>query len=323
MRKTWLGFGLVLLLPFSARAWNATGHEAVAGIAWDNMTPAAQQQAIAILTASQAGDCLHELDAGDPRAFFIRAATWPDVVRPERKKDAQGNPIPDTRPCTQFNEPGEHFQDHFWSGTSGGTGANAPKDRPDVPMRPKNAVERLTAFRPLVACTASPCTATVEQAHELAWILHLAGDVHQPLHNASRVTTAPKEDQGDTGGNSFLLQAGPNLPPNLHSFWDNIVDNTIPRNQGETDAAYVDRVIKRIQGDHPKATLAARIESGQFDAWSEEGFKTAERVAYPASLKRDGMPSKTYRDTAFKVADEAIALAGYRLADLLDKTLAP
>ncbi len=323
MRKAWLVFGLVMLSPFSARAWNSTGHEVVAGIAWDNMTPAARQQAITILNASQAGDCLHELDAGDQRAFFIRAATWPDVVRPERHKDAQGNPITDTRPCTQFNEPGEHFDDHFWSGNSGAKGANAPKDRPDVAMRPQNAVERLMSFRPLVACTAAPCSATVEQAHELAWILHLVGDIHQPLHNAARVTTAPKEEQGDQGGNLFLLHAGPNMPPNLHSFWDNIVDNTIPRTQGETDAAYVDRVIKRIEGDHPSGTLAARIETAQFDAWSEEGFKTAERVAYPVSLKRDGTPSKAYRATAFKVADEAIALGGYRLADLLNKTLAP
>ena len=45
---------LVLLscLPQSLLAWNSTGHELVAGIAWDNMSPDAQQKAIALLKSA-------------------------------------------------------------------------------------------------------------------------------------------------------------------------------------------------------------------------------------------------------------------------------
>ena len=81
MRKSRLPLfaAAAILVTQSALAWDATGHEAVAAIAWDNMKPETRTRAAAILNASMKGDCLHELGAGgDPRAFFIRAATWSD-----------------------------------------------------------------------------------------------------------------------------------------------------------------------------------------------------------------------------------------------------
>ncbi|HEY5020978.1 MAG TPA: hypothetical protein VII30_00690, partial [Gemmatimonadaceae bacterium] len=79
---------LGLCLPQSLLAWNSTGHELVAGIAWDNMTPQAQQKAIALLKRAPKDPCLLNLFPKDARPiavrqreFFMRAATWPDVVR--------------------------------------------------------------------------------------------------------------------------------------------------------------------------------------------------------------------------------------------------
>src|SRR4051812_43233489 len=40
---------LAILFAQTALAWNATGHQAMAAIAWDNMTPAARTKAIALL----------------------------------------------------------------------------------------------------------------------------------------------------------------------------------------------------------------------------------------------------------------------------------
>jgi len=291
--------------------WNARGHEAVAAIAWDNMQPATQKKVTEILNAAKAGDCLHELGTGfDARTFFIKAATWPDVVRPGDN---------DTRPCTKFHDRDAHFFDHFWSGVSGGKDDEAPKALIIVPKkRPTtNAIERVYEFRPLVACKKTPCCGTpADRAHDLAWMLHLVGDIHQPLHNAARVTTEPKEKEGDHGGNLFLLKKG-TIPDNLHSFWDEIIDESIPRN-GEAEMVYINRVIKQIQADHPKASLAARMQSGDVGAWSAEGLATAERMGYPKALQRGETPSDEYRKAVFTVADEAIALGGYRLADLLD-----
>lgn len=309
---------LSLLFAQSALAWDATGHEAVADIAWEAMKPSTRAKVTAILNDAQPGDCLHELGAGgDPRAYFLRAATWPDVVRPNDLRDKEGKVIQkDTRPCTSFNEPSEHFRDLFFSGTS-----EAPVNRTEVPLDPHNAIERLISFRPLVACRKAPCGVTpVQRAHDLAWILHLVGDIHQPLHNASRVTTEEKEKEGDRGGNLFLLKKDEETPSNLHSLWDSILTRSMRRKAGEDEIAYVDRIAAAIRKEHPRAKLAeAKLEPGEADKWSEEGFALAKQVAYPKSLERGGTPTTEYRAKVLETAEAEVALAGYRLANLLDR----
>jgi hypothetical protein len=322
MRPRVLIIAIAILAAQTAYAWNATGHEAVAAIAWDNMTPKAQDRAIALLMKAPADACLLDLFPTDnrplkvrQREYFIRAATWPDIVRPNKDRVTGA---PDPRPCVKFHQPDFHFFDHFWSGTSGATGSDAPKDRPDVPLATTNAVERMQAFRPLVACKTGCSDSPDKQAMDLAWILHLVGDTHQPLHNAGRVTTEADEKQGDRGGNLFLLdQEKDKGPKNLHSFWDGIIDSTIPRAAGETEQAYVTRVAGEIERDHPKCSITD-LKPGQFKAWSEEGLAIAKKIGYPESLHRNQQAGAPYQVTVFLAADKAIATGGYRLADLLN-----
>jgi hypothetical protein len=320
MRRLFIAI-LAITVACPLLAWNATGHQAVAAVAWDNMTEKAQNRAIDILMKAPDNACLLDMFSHDTRPlkvrqreFFIRAATWPDVIRPNKDKVTGA---PDPRPCTQFHHADWHFYDHFWSGVSGATGANAPKNRPDVPEATTNAVERLEHLKPLVGCNTGHCQDAADvQAMDLAWILHLAGDIHQPLHNAGRVTTAPKEETGDQGGNLFLLDKD-HPPSNLHSLWDGIVDSSIPRNQDEQPIAYIDRVSKRIEKDHPKSSITD-LNAGDFKEWSEEGVVTAKAIAYPSTLHRNHAASAAYRQKVFAAADKAIAIGGYRLADLLN-----
>ncbi len=306
---------LFILIAPVAFAWNATGHETVAAIAWDNMTPKAQERAIALLMQSQQGDCLRELLQGgnhptqeQKREFFIKAATWPDIIRPHKNRET--NKVDDTRTCIQFHQPDWHFLDHFWTGVSGATGQDAPKDDPAVPIKTPNAVSQMKALEPVVECKTN-CQLH-DQAMDLAWIEHLTGDIHQPLHNAGRVTNEPKEKTGDQGGNLFLLCCG-----NLHSFWDDMIDRSIPRRLNEGEFAYIDRVKKQIESDHPRNTVTD-LKPGQFDAWSKEGLETAKKIGYPASLKRNENPSDLYRQTVFDTGELALAKGGYRLAELFN-----
>ncbi len=310
---------LVLLLPAPVFAWNATGHQLIAAIAWDRMTPAARQQAIALLRAAPADACLLNLFPTDSRPldvrqreFFVRASTWSDLVRPDRK---------DTRPCTRFHRRDWHFINFFWSGVSGGTGVNLPTNRTEIAVPTDNVVERLAFLRPLVACTAAPCgTPRAAQATALAWMLHLVGDIHQPLHSTARVTTQPDERQGDQGGNLFKL--GPASSPNplsLHSYWDGIIDRAVARLPNEGEQAYVSRVSAAIVTRHPLAAMSPRLKSSAFAAWSSEGFETTKRAVYPSTLTRGQMPLPAYQSNVLTIAQEAIALGGYRLADLLNQ----
>ena len=330
LRTLVLALVLALVPSISAMAWDSPGHELVAGIAWDNMTNAARQQVIAMLQKAPQDACLRDLFPNDSRPpdvrqreFFMRAATWPDVVRP---KPGGG----DTRPCIRFHQESWHFEDHFWQGFSGETGKDAPSAA-NIQTPAVNAVERLSTFRHTVLCDQKPCAAVVcdvkknpcttdeDRAMQLAWMLHLVGDIHQPLHTASHVTD--KHPQGDRGGNLFLFTADPH-GPQLHGFWDHIIDDTVKPQTGEkgTDIAYLDRVIKdHIVSDHPKATLAAGLKPGDFEAWSQEGFAAAEANAYPKGFDEGTPPSDAYKQNAFTIADRAIAIGGYRLADLLNQ----
>jgi hypothetical protein len=77
-----------------------------------------------------------------------------------------------------------------------------------------------------------------------------------------------------------------------------------------------------IMQSHPRATLAPRLKDDQFEAWAREGLATAEGFAYPNTLKRGQIPPPAYRQQALRITGEAIALGGYRLADLLNELFA-
>lgn len=91
MRKrvmTTAALAAFLLLPAKGFSWNYVGHEVVARIAWDNLTPQARRQVTLLLRQhpARAHDLLKGMpaDVGDEDAFaFVVAATWPDIVRTE------------------------------------------------------------------------------------------------------------------------------------------------------------------------------------------------------------------------------------------------
>jgi S1/P1 nuclease len=294
---------LTIVLPQSAFAWNGTGHQLVASIAWDQLSNTAKGNIIALLMKAPSGACFPRLSnsnsqplAERQRLLFMKTATWPDIVRPGQH---------DTRPCTSFHRRDWHFIDRFWSGFSGDT-ASPPHDV-DLPIADVNAVERLLLFRPFVISN----NTDADRAIDLAWILHLVGDIHQPLHASGRVTS--KEKTGDQGGNLFLLKDG----NKLHGYWDNIVDDADRRKNSETFDQYLTRLTAEFQTKFPKSHFS-NLEPGEFDNWARESVKLAQDNAYPRSLKRNRTPSPDYRDNTLRISEEAITQGGYRLADLLE-----
>jgi hypothetical protein len=58
-----------------------------------------------------------------------------------------------------------------------------------------------------------------QRAIALAWLFHLVGDFHQPLHTAQLFTV--EYPQGDRGGNEICVRVTqPGQPMDLHRFWD-------------------------------------------------------------------------------------------------------
>jgi hypothetical protein len=308
---------LALFSPVRVFAWDAFGHQLVARIAWDHLTATTKTNVITLLEGAPKDGCLLNLFPTDSRPlevrqreFFVRVSTWPDIVR--------GDPKIDPRPCVRFHRGDWHFINYFWEGISGATNTSAPRDRHDIPVPLVNVVERLTLFRSNPSCAPPPCaTVPEERATILAWLVHLVGDVHQPLHTSARVTTRQNERQGDRGGGLFNLGSSANPFP-LHSFWDGIVRFSIRAKQNETDRAYIERVAAQIAAQHPLSAFSGRLQPGDVKAWSLEGLVTTKAKVYPVTLRRGQLPAETYRVAAFTTSKEAIALAAYRLADLLN-----
>jgi hypothetical protein len=233
------------------------------------------------------------------REFFVRASTWPDFIRP----------IP------AYHHKFWHYRDFFWR-QAGGQIVNLPDPIPD----PGEAVDQLARLAALVVTT-DPGRAG-DRALGVAWLAHIAGDIHQPLHCSARVTS--QEPRGDGGGNTFKLQKlFPGSPAaqdreSLHSYWDGGVDKAVPAHPNEPEMAHVARVAAIAMTAHPKASMATRLNSGQFERWCRESLAIAQAVAYPSTLKRLERPRASYRVRVGTVALEQVVLGGYRLAALLD-----
>ncbi|HEX8638383.1 MAG TPA: S1/P1 nuclease, partial [Pyrinomonadaceae bacterium] len=162
-----------------------------------------------------------------------------------------------------------------------------------------------------------------EKAIALAWILHLGGDIHQPLHTSARVTEL--EPKGDQGGNLFLLtpkDTPRNQSENLHWFWDSIVGRNIPRQNDACDADYLPPIATAMMRKYPFAKVQNRLALGRFDEWQKQSFAFNMSDVFSADLIRYQTPSEKYKRRAMNVAEQQLALAGYRLGEMLNQIFA-
>ena len=304
MRKAWLAIPLLAaqLAATPAFAWDEIGHEVIARIAWEGMTPRARAAAVALLTNAPELSSLLELypaqgsrTLGD-RTFFVEASTWADIVRDQK--------FPERRQA--YHRAPWHYVNYFFEDTPEG-----PRDRPDLPPDTAHIVERLDALEDAVVNLDRPSEL---RAIDLAWILHMVGDIHQPLHTTARVT--PETPRGDQGGNLFPLD-GRNT---LHGYWDGAIRRNFDRQPGESEHAYVERIARTIMDHHPPARFAGELNPGQYEQWARAGFATSKAQVYGTPPGQ--APSEEYGRATYTTAERAAALAGYRLANLLNRILA-
>ncbi len=328
-----------------SHAWNDFGHEVVARIAWQELEPEVRSRVLALFRQAPGDSLMHCLDLnqdrrrgcgrfayrlGDAesaedgdRLLFERAAYWPDLARQLDK----------------YNRPTWHYIGWTWR-----QGADGSAHDTGLPVAEPNAVSQLVELARSVADTSGR---PGKRAIHLAWIFHLVGDVHQPLHAASRVTSRPDEREGDRGGNGFALD---DWNRNLHAFWDGALDGRfraehrrqalagfasragepLPerfwRAFGEARdreyEAHKDRVAAEARGRYPlDDAVRANLKSGDFEAWARESNRIVRESLYPPDLERGEAPSNAYADRAYGISLQRAALAGYRLADLLTNLL--
>ncbi len=298
----------VFLGAVPGAAWDRVGHRVAARIAWDQMAPETRQRAVELLLAAPRDADLAQLLPQDSRpvetrrrVLFEWAAYWPDIVRdrdfPERHE--------------KYHRGNWHYYNYNWVQEPDGSA----REIPQLAEQPENVWERLGALEKKLA---DPAADAGERAIALAWILHLGGDVHQPLHTSGRVTET--EPEGDRGGNLFKLDGD----DNLHWYWDRALSHKYRRWWWTSDDRQISKIARSIERRHPPPAPAASHGGGseRFEAWARESFEVVKAEVFPADLARGQKPARAYRDRVVEIAEARLARAGYRLAELIDQALA-
>jgi hypothetical protein len=294
----------LLLAPSPAAAWNAHGHMLIAAVAWAELTSAAKARVSQLLARNPdyATWTAGVPDADKGRIAFLKAATWPDSIRsaPGYVRDDIATSGPQASRNIGYADhlvhPYWHYRDEAFS----------PDGTPLPPPETPNASTQIEAFTSALRSNASDEI----KSYDLAWLEHLVGDVHQPLHAVSRFSRdAP---QGDHGGNSVNLCADPGRCSGLHGFWDGALGRSDDPASAVAEAEALPRapdVLARVADDR---------------VWLTESATIARNVVYASPIGAGLGPyavTPAYTDAAHQVARGRAALAGRRLAALINANL--
>ncbi|HYU45479.1 MAG TPA: S1/P1 nuclease [Terriglobales bacterium] len=141
-----------------------------------------------------------------------------------------------------------------------------------------------------------------KRAEALKFVVHFVGDLHQPLHCA---------DNHDRGGNDVKVTFF-GKQSNLHRVWDSdiITESNLPPVEF---AAQLDSWLD--------AQDTATLEKGTTVDWAQASHKLAVDDAY--NIPADHQLDASYADANLPIIDQQLAIAGLRLAAILNAIFAP
>ena len=305
----------LLLLPLCPRAsaWSAPGHMIVTSLAYDQLTVAERTKLDGILrnhtkyatwkqTYPAAG--LPEL----PLEKFVAmlASLYPDEIR--------NHDNPETFPEW-------HYVDY-------------PLLPPDFPMKPAPTPgdDVLTGIAKSAKAVRGLTKVfdTRTRAKMLSFLLHLVGDVHQPLHCETLFDDKFLEPEGDRGGNNAWVKPPGGHAIKLHAFWDQLFGSggqlfhPVPL----TMILASEHRAKELAPLFPRSALPELAEHTTPVSWSLESRALAisdcwrrHELAYGLTEATAALLPADYEEKAHAIANRQVALAGHRLADQLREAL--
>lgn len=150
---------------------------------------------------------------------------------------------------------------------------------------------------------------TAEKVLALKFLLHLVGDLHQPLHTA---------DAKDAGGNAKQVSAAKLGKGSLHQFWDTQFVGSYGTNYAT--------VAGRLQASIGKVQFTSWY-GGDPKAWADEAHRVAVTTAYGPLPAPDAsgvyVLDARYVDAAEAAVGLQLSRAGVRLAYLLNQAFDP
>lgn len=299
-------FGLLAawlaILP-SAFGWNATGHRLIAAIAYDRLSPKARARVDELVRHHPDYELIFTRNApADPaaraREAFLAAAVWPDTIKGDRlfwddtRQDAHSTDL-----LPGFPDMKRHTNWHYYDTPY------APDGVKPGHQQPPHALSELPRLIREIG-KAPEMTAS----YDLPWIEHIVGDLHQPLHCVSRFLLS--QPKGDAGGNGVIVGRR-----TLHALWDDAAGSDV-------SDAYVTKYAAEAVAAHP----APQRPEKNPKKWIAEGFALSKSEVYTFGLETGSREHPLelppgYVENMRRVAQAQIALAGYRLAAVLNDKL--
>jgi hypothetical protein len=308
--RPWIAFVGLALLTTCAPAWDEGGHEIIATIALGRLNPKARAAVEAL--------ALQVPNKGRPYNA-VTMACWMDDLR------TRSESMPDAGLFLTW-----HYID---IGLEDGDPKPSFEPGTDNAIH-GNAVQALK--RAMVVLQGGTDPYITSRAMACAIAMHLVGDIHQPLHTATKYFYSHGGQMDDRGGNREGVDNGPVGQPrfNLHAFWDSAWRATM----GADGRVVLDDNFKPGRIHHPDdvAQLAAEMARDDapsadtdlepnFDSWAWESNNVARSFVYRDLMPTESLKfcrlSSSYISDANNIARRRLVLAAYRLAALLNGTL--
>jgi hypothetical protein len=316
MRQLFVAVSFCLLAGSPAHAWHEVGHKATAAIAFEAMTPAMQREVLEVLEAHPRFDedfrrrmppeIANGSESQRGKWALQQASVWPDLV-----------PQLGDKVRTRYHRSRWHYINLLvWLTDEDETALASRLDHNmDTMFSPplRQNLNVIQALRGNLQVWHDPAARKADRAVALCWIVHLAGDLHQPLHTVA-LFSADWFPDGDRGGNSIEVQWGDETR-NLHAVWDGLPTDM-------ADLSPSARTLRSIREDV--------VDDAAIDEWLSHHASLARKFVYTDEVKgqlvarlSDRKPpvielSRDYLVAARSIARRQINLAGHRIAALLD-----
>jgi hypothetical protein len=286
-------FASAFFIP--ARAWENGGHLLIADVVSQHLNPAAKAEVERLA---------EQLPHSGASYNFITIVYWMDDIKSDQAVPDYGMfkswhyidlPIDASGPMPSF-EPGDDNEQHG------------------------NIVQALK--RAVVVLKGGTDPYVKDKATACAMVMHLVGDIHQPLHCATKYFFSHGQLFNDRGGNGDSV-VNTDVPLNLHFFWDQAYKASLDQTTGNVifEHRWVDSFHEALPyPPDDKASLEP-----DFEGWARESNAIARDFAYrdltEAGDNKHCRLSSAYVDKARAIAQKQLLLASWRLATLLNETL--
>jgi hypothetical protein len=325
MRIAVLSLLASLVFVNAASAWNDRGHKTVASIAFRRLTPSQQLKVVEVLKQHPrwTPDFRNRMpveiqDADDVVQHewaFQQAAIWPDITR------EFGGALRDEyhRSTWHYINLPIYLTADDKTALEGRLGVNLRLEPPAQESLAMNAVQTIRLARRVLA---DPNANAADKGRFAAWLFHVVGDLHQPMHSSALFAkdVFPGTNIHDQGGN--LIPTEPQQK--LHAFWDRLLGP-----QSDFAAAHDEAIL--FINDEALCPLGeqAAMQLNE-ETWLHESHALVASAVYsPGMLNQmraldrpvTQLPTLSldvsYSSQAVKVARQRIVEAGFRLGAVL------